>query len=301
MTSDLQASILINNYDYGRFVGQAIESALQQAGPSHEVIVVDDGSTDDSRDVIASFGERIRAVFKENGGQASAFNAGYRLAGGRYVLFLDADDRFLPGKVARVVEVFERTPAAGWLFHRLEKRDAATGDVVAMSRETGSGVRDYRTAMRLGRARFHSPSTSGLTFRHELLARILPMPERDGVAVSDNYLKDVAISLAPGVFLDEVLTTVLLHGENASSKKLANPRTQAHKTILTALHVRRRYDHLHLFADRMFAKGLQIYRRSGAADDDIDRLVGAYLEGRSAAARVALDWTARVVPFRAIR
>ena len=88
-------SIVINNYNYGRFVGSAIESALEQSYSNTEVIVVDDGSTDTSREVIASFGDRIGAVLKANGGQASAYNAGFAASKGdppepsRFVLLWD--------------------------------------------------------------------------------------------------------------------------------------------------------------------------------------------------------------------
>src|SRR4051812_16040279 len=90
------ASIIINNYNYGHFLRDAIDSALAQTYPCTEVIVVDDGSTDDSREVIAGYGQRVTAVFKENGGQASAFNAGFAASRGEVVVFLDADDTLLP-------------------------------------------------------------------------------------------------------------------------------------------------------------------------------------------------------------
>ena len=70
-------SILINNYNYGYFLGAAIESALSQTYQNIEIIVVDDGSTDNSREIIAHYGNHIIPILKENGGQASAFNAGF--------------------------------------------------------------------------------------------------------------------------------------------------------------------------------------------------------------------------------
>ena len=90
------ASILINNYNYGHFLKEAINSALNQTQISRdiEVIVVDDGSTDNSHDVINSFDSRIIAIKKRNGGQASAFNAGVSKASGEFIFFLDADDFF---------------------------------------------------------------------------------------------------------------------------------------------------------------------------------------------------------------
>lgn len=71
------ASIIIDNYNYGRFLADAINSALAQTYQHTEVIVVDDGSTDNSREIISQYGDRIRPVLKENGGQGSAFNAGF--------------------------------------------------------------------------------------------------------------------------------------------------------------------------------------------------------------------------------
>src|SRR5688572_29854944 len=89
-------SVIVNNYNYGRFLAQAIDSALSQDYPRLEVIVVDDGSTDDSREIIARYGSKISPVLKANGGQASAFNAGFNASRGDVVIFLDSDDQLAP-------------------------------------------------------------------------------------------------------------------------------------------------------------------------------------------------------------
>jgi glycosyltransferase involved in cell wall biosynthesis len=91
------ASVIIASYNYGRFLGDAIESALAQTYAPVEVIVVDDGSTDESRNVIARVGDRVQSILKANGGQASAWNAGFAASAGDVVLFLDADDLYRPG------------------------------------------------------------------------------------------------------------------------------------------------------------------------------------------------------------
>src|SRR4051794_8812023 len=90
------ASVVIDNYNYARFLPEAIDSALRQTWPATEVIVVDDGSTDRSRQIMAAYGDRIVPVFKENGGQNSALNAGFNRSRGEVVLFLDSDDALLP-------------------------------------------------------------------------------------------------------------------------------------------------------------------------------------------------------------
>ena len=87
----MKASIVISNYNYGRYLPDAIDSALAQTYADTEVIVVDDGSTDDSRRIIEAYRDRIVAIFKANGGQASALNAGFAASGGEVIVFLDAD------------------------------------------------------------------------------------------------------------------------------------------------------------------------------------------------------------------
>src|SRR5256886_12063249 len=105
-------SILINNYNYGRFLREAIDSALRQTYTNTEVIVVDDGSTDDSRPIIAGYGSRIVPVLKENGGQASAFNAGFAVSKGQWICFLDSDDFFAPAKAQAIADNARLFPEA---------------------------------------------------------------------------------------------------------------------------------------------------------------------------------------------
>src|SRR5580704_12732409 len=102
----LKASILVNNYNYGRFVAAAIDSALHQDWPNKEIIVVDDGSTDDSRAIISAYGDKIRVVFKENGGQTSAANLAFKHCTGDVIFFLDSDDVLSPNAVTTVIEAW---------------------------------------------------------------------------------------------------------------------------------------------------------------------------------------------------
>jgi glycosyltransferase involved in cell wall biosynthesis len=124
MNETPKVSIIINNYNYGRFLAAAIDSALAQSYPSVEVVVVDDGSADDSRATILSYGQRIVPVLKPNGGQASALNAGLERSSGDIIIFLDADDTLHPTIAERVVALFQAAPDVVRVQYRL----AATPD-----------------------------------------------------------------------------------------------------------------------------------------------------------------------------
>src|SRR5665213_1598610 len=111
------ATIVIVNYNYERFIAAAIDSALEQSYAPLEVIVVDDGSTDGSRKIIAAYGERIRAILQDNGGQGAAYNAGWLAARGAFVLFLDSDDVLARDAMQKVVGAFERSNAVKVQFY----------------------------------------------------------------------------------------------------------------------------------------------------------------------------------------
>lgn len=106
-------SVVIPVYNCEAYVGEAVQSALDQDHPNIEVIVVDDGSRDGSVDVLKRFGDRIRLIQVRNGGPARARNAAMAVAKGRYLAFLDADDVWLPGKVSAQVAYLEAHPDTG--------------------------------------------------------------------------------------------------------------------------------------------------------------------------------------------
>jgi glycosyltransferase involved in cell wall biosynthesis len=105
-------SCVIPVYNGDRFLGAAIESVLTQTRQPVEIIVVDDGSTDGTQQVIAGFGDRIRSLRQENAGPAAARNAGIAMAQGVYLGFLDADDIWLPHKLERQLDELQRHPDA---------------------------------------------------------------------------------------------------------------------------------------------------------------------------------------------
>lgn len=99
-------SVIIPNYNYASYVGEAINSVLAQDYANVEIIVVDDGSSDDSRAVIEGFGEKVTAIFQQNQGVAATRNNGVAVAKGEFIAFLDADDAWLPTKLSRQMERF---------------------------------------------------------------------------------------------------------------------------------------------------------------------------------------------------
>jgi hypothetical protein len=185
------ASIVISSYNYGRFLADAIDSALGQTYPNTELIVVDDGSADHSRKVIAGYGERILALWKDNGGQASALNAGYRASRGEVVFFVDSDDLLLPTAVEKALPFFgdSRVAKVHWPLWAVDDQGRRTGDVIMSPLAEG----DLRGAViRDGPYGYLWPDTSGNAWARPFLERVLPMPAEEFRTCPDLYLCGLA-------------------------------------------------------------------------------------------------------------
>ena len=164
-------SVVIPVHNGGRTVARAIESALAQEYRAVEIVVADDGSTDDTREVVGRYAGRVRVVEQARRGAAAARNLGFRAAAGEYVAFLDADDEFLPGRIEKGVTPMVADAEVGATFCRLY-------------REYADGSRDvYGDAY--GRCRAFAehlwPSshtqTSGATCRRAAIERVGPFDE----------------------------------------------------------------------------------------------------------------------------
>jgi glycosyltransferase involved in cell wall biosynthesis len=110
MSEDARVTVMIGVYNGAPYLGEAIDSVLAQTQPVHELIVVDDGSTDGSGEIARSYGAPVRCVRQERGGMAAARNRAIEDATGDFFAFLDADDRFPPEKLERQLAVFEADP-----------------------------------------------------------------------------------------------------------------------------------------------------------------------------------------------
>ena len=131
MTDRPLVSVVIATYNMARFLPLALRSALGQSYENIEVLVIDDGSQDDTRAVMAPFRSdpRVRYIFQQNGGQASAKNHGIREAQGEYVAFLDADDMWVSDKLERQMPLFLRSPAVGVVYSRFAYIDEAGSEL----------------------------------------------------------------------------------------------------------------------------------------------------------------------------
>jgi hypothetical protein len=172
----MTVAVLINNYNYGRYVGGAIESALAQTYRDVRVVVVDDGSTDDSWEVICGFGSRIKALRQENGGQGAAYNTGWRLNDADFVLFLDADDLLEPDAIERGVEAMRSadsdTPVAmvSWPLRLIDRNGQAKGGATPYLMHAGDVTPVIR---RFGH--YAGPPASGNLFRSSAIAPMFPL------------------------------------------------------------------------------------------------------------------------------
>jgi glycosyltransferase involved in cell wall biosynthesis len=212
-------SILINNYNYGQFLTEAIDSALNQTYPNIEVIVVDDGSTDNSREIIASYGEKIIPVLKENGGQASAMNSGYAASHGDLICFLDSDDKFNNNKIAVVVDMFN--------IMVTKNRFIMLYDILEFFDENGRLLGDrepryllkhppnlYKYARKYRFLPFAATSTSGLSMSRQLADIIFPIPEEDGRIAADAFIVYGAGLIGEIYGINKSLALYRVHGKN---------------------------------------------------------------------------------------
>ncbi|MEZ5573710.1 MAG: glycosyltransferase [Halioglobus sp.] len=104
-------SVVIPTYNYGQYLCEAIESVLSQDYPEKELIVVDDGSTDNTQSLLSDYANHATCLFQDNAGIASARNAGYRVCKGDFIAFLDADDIFTAERLTLQMQAFREDPA----------------------------------------------------------------------------------------------------------------------------------------------------------------------------------------------
>lgn len=261
-------SIIINNYNYGRYLSSAIDSALEQTYLNTEIIVVDDGSTDNSREIIESYGDKIKPTLKPNGGHASALNAGFAVSQGEIICFLDSDDMFSPSKVQEIVKAFTTFKDIDWVFHPLfyvKTGEIEKGDFFSLVERESQDINyvkiDFRNQLRAGKQPEFVPQTSALSFSRRVLEKIFPIPEDRKTYVGDTYMSMGCVFISKGCVIDKKMSIYRLHDNNAYSSIQLNKslETFAKLRIATGYWLRTNFPGLSKYTNTFFSKGLACF------------------------------------------
>jgi glycosyltransferase involved in cell wall biosynthesis len=207
-------SIVINNYNYASFLRSCVDSCLNQNYHKKEIIVVDDGSNDGSREVIDSYGTQVSAIFKSNGGQGSALNSGFVLTSGDVVIFLDSDDILLPNCLLNINKIWRSQfskvhfnlkmidDRGNWLNENYCSKPLPQGDLKPSFLINGNYV---------------STPTSGNAFSRIFLNEVMPIPEADWRRSAEVYLLNLAPLFGEIGAIDEPQGCYRIHQRNVSS------------------------------------------------------------------------------------
>jgi glycosyltransferase involved in cell wall biosynthesis len=231
-------TVLIDTYNHERFIEKAILSVLEQDFPRAEVdiLVVDDGSTDRTPEIVRKFQPLVRVLRKTNGGQASAFNAGIPETGGEIVAFLDGDDWWAKEKLSIVMEYLACRPHIGVLGHGIYEIDSDTGETTTttpqhsreISFDTVAGGRFFRQMMCFF-------GTSRVTMRRSVLSRVLPVPE-SLVVEADEFISTMSAAYSAAGLLEQPLTFYRLHANNLLQvRRKDDVKLRRIQTVLAAL------------------------------------------------------------------
>jgi glycosyltransferase involved in cell wall biosynthesis len=217
-------SVLIDTYNHERFIEEAVQSVLAQDFPAcdREIIVVDDGSTDKTPQLLKKFEPQIRVLRKQNEGQASAFNLGIPECRGEFVAFLDADDWWAPDKVTRVINAMTENPEIGFVGHGIV---TVFEDGTRNTEILRDGFRFQANTMAgalLFSRRGAFMGTSRMTIRKSLLQMIGEIPAEIRIQ-ADEYLYTLASVLMPMRILPEALTFYRLHADNGFQFSASDP------------------------------------------------------------------------------
>ena len=214
-------SVVVLNYNYGRYLAECLDSVLAQDYDPIEIVVVDDGSTDQSRNVLASYTDRVTCSFKANGGMVSSMNHGFRLTRGSIVVFLDADDYLLPGAVAAHVRALREPDVVRSQCYMtlLDESRAMAGTIPDLP----AGEGDLRQlVLERGPGAYVSPPNSGNAWSRAFLEQVFPLPERLRTIGAETFLMDAAplfgriVTLSP-----EPKAAYRRHGASQGGKKAA--------------------------------------------------------------------------------
>ena len=231
-------SVLIDTYNHERYIEQALVSAIGQDFPAsdYEIVVVDDGSTDRTPEIVRRFAPRVRLLTKKNGGQASAFNAAFPELRGEIVAILDGDDWFAPGKLTAVTKALEQEPDAAAVGHgyyefheessRVELRVPERRQFLSL--ETPEAASEALLGWRY-------LIVGALTVRKKVLQQVIPIPEAlwfcaDGPIAWASLAMGTVVLEAPLCYYRHHATN--LHAVDASSTDKLRRRAEIDSLML---------------------------------------------------------------------
>jgi glycosyltransferase involved in cell wall biosynthesis len=254
-------SALIDTFNHEAYIEQSISSVLDQglSETELEIVVIDDGSTDGTQSIVRKFSPRVRYLRKENGGQASAFNAAFSELGGEVVALLDGDDWWAAGKLAAVLDVFlsiKEIDAVGHGYFEVSDGGALT-DMVVPERTCRLDLSSIEAA-RLAEVARTLLGTSRLAVRRELLKKIGKLPE-GLIFCADAPIFSLALAQGGAIVLDQALCYYRLHNNNMFAH---------HSTDVTRMSRRQ----------EMLALLLELLPRKLADAGVSDNIVSAFLE-----------------------
>lgn len=212
-------SILMANYNYAEFIGEAIESVMKQTYKNWELIICDDGSKDSSVEIIEKYQEkdsRIKLINKENGGMSSALNKAYELSKGEIICFLDSDDYYELVKVEKVVADFLSNSNCGVHFHsmmRVNEEGKYEGKTPLISKIPEGWLGDK--VLTMGGSILHVPATSGITIRKDIADRVF-LIDNELRSNCDAFIICASLILTSIKCNVETLAYYRLHNKNLS-------------------------------------------------------------------------------------
>jgi GT2 family glycosyltransferase len=273
MTTPL-VSVLIDTYNHERFIEEAIQSVLSQVFPAseREILVVDDGSTDRTPEILRKFTPQIRVLRKPNGGQASAFNHGIPECRGELIAFLDADDWWAPNKLTQVTNVMAANPEIGFVGHGIVN---VLPDGIRWTDVLRDGF-DFQAndlpGAHMFRRRCSFMGTSRMTVRRSLVQRIVPIPPEIRIQ-ADEFIYTLAAVLTPVRILPEALTFYRVHADSGFTILVADPvKSRRKQESLAAL-----------------AKTLSQRLAQMGIDPELSRALLEYTEASADQLRLGLD------------
>lgn len=217
-------SILVGNYNYASYIGESIDSVLGQSYPHWELIICDDGSTDDSVSIIERYvqrEERIRLLRKPNGGHTSALNAAFGVSRGEIICLLDSDDLYIPTKLERMAAVFAANSNSGFVAHRVirinKQRQKQGVWPLSDSLPDGWLGPDILDA---GGVLPYAPPTSGISLRREVAEVLFPLSTASPLhACPDQVIVRLAPLLTATKRMPDSLAEYRLHDANSYSRQ----------------------------------------------------------------------------------